>query len=207
MEQYDLIVAGGGLSGVAAAVARQERGHGCCSSKKNANLGGAASNCLINPFMKYSLKKKDATATRITNSSTADCSKRSRTGCVRRARSTRAICSQSRSTSNTWKKILEDLCEESGVELLYNTTVTAADVAEGNVQSVTVFNCSGFSKLTAKYYIDCTGGWRSVRCGGGVLPPGQGRGPSLPAMTLCFWISNVDMEQFRKDRTQHQRCI
>ena len=60
MEQYDLIVAGGGLSGVAAAVAAAREGTRVLLIEKNANLGGAASNCLINPFMKYSLKKKDA---------------------------------------------------------------------------------------------------------------------------------------------------
>ena len=60
MKKYDLIVAGGGLSGVAAGVCAAREGAKTLIVEKNANLGGAASNCLINPFMKYSLKKKDA---------------------------------------------------------------------------------------------------------------------------------------------------
>ena len=61
MKKYGLIVIGGGLSGVAAAVSAAREGVETLLIEKNASLGGAASNGLINPFMKYSLKKKTPT--------------------------------------------------------------------------------------------------------------------------------------------------
>ena len=67
MKKYDLIVAGGGLSGVAAGVCAAREGAKTLIIEKNANLGGAASNCLINPFMKYSLKRRMRRANRITS--------------------------------------------------------------------------------------------------------------------------------------------
>ena len=200
MEQYDLIVAGGGLSGVAAAVAAAREGMRVLLIEKNANLGGAASNCLINPFMKYSLKKKDADGSPYYEQLNCGLFKE----ITDRLREAGAINESDMFAVafniEYMKKILEDLCEESGVELLYNTTVTAADVAEGNIQSVTVFNCSGFCKLTAKYYIDCTGDGDLCVAAGASFRLGRDEDHLCQPMTLCFWISNVDMEQFRKDR-------
>ena len=52
MKQYDLIVAGGGFSGAAAAIAAR-RGMNVLLIEKGNCFGGAAVNCLVNPFMYY----------------------------------------------------------------------------------------------------------------------------------------------------------
>ena len=49
--KYDLIVVGGGFSGVAAAVAAARQGANALIIEHGGALGGAAVNCLINPFM------------------------------------------------------------------------------------------------------------------------------------------------------------
>ena len=56
MKEYDLIVVGGGLSGVAAGVCAAREGAKTLIIEKNSNLGGAAGNCLINPHLEYSLE-------------------------------------------------------------------------------------------------------------------------------------------------------
>ena len=53
MKQYDLIVAGGGFSGAAAAIAAARRGMNVLLIEKGNCFGGAAVNCLVNPFMYY----------------------------------------------------------------------------------------------------------------------------------------------------------
>ena len=53
MKQCDLIVAGGGFSGAAAAIAAARRGMNVLLIKKGNCFGGAAVNCLVNPFMYY----------------------------------------------------------------------------------------------------------------------------------------------------------
>ena len=50
---YDVIVAGGGFSGVAAAIAAAREGMSVLLIEKSNCLGGAAANCLVNPFMPY----------------------------------------------------------------------------------------------------------------------------------------------------------
>ena len=51
--KYNLIVAGGGLTGVAAAVSAAREGLKVLLVEKSGCLGGAISNCLVYPFMKY----------------------------------------------------------------------------------------------------------------------------------------------------------
>ena len=200
MNKFDLIVAGGGLSGVAAAVAAAREGLHVLIVEKNSNLGGAASNCLINPFMKYSLQKKDARGEVFYEQLNCGIFKE----VVDRLRRAGAL-----NESNMFnvafnieymKMILEDLCEENGVDLLYQTTVTGADVRDGVVRSVRVFNKNGFSDLYAEYFLDCTGDGDLSVMAGAPFRLGREEDHLCQPMTLCFWVSNVDMEQFAKDR-------
>ena len=53
MKRYHLVVIGGGFSGVAAALAAARAGADVLIVEKSNCLGGAAVNCLVNPFMPY----------------------------------------------------------------------------------------------------------------------------------------------------------
>ena len=54
MKKYDVVVVGGGFAGVAAALAARRTGAEVLIVEKNGCLGGAATECLVNPFMPYS---------------------------------------------------------------------------------------------------------------------------------------------------------
>ena len=53
MKKYDVAVIGGGFSGVAAAISVARGGASVILAEKSNCLGGAACNCLVNPFMCY----------------------------------------------------------------------------------------------------------------------------------------------------------
>ena len=55
MKHYDLIVAGGGLTGVAASVAAARGGLSVLLIERSGCLGGAMSTNLVYPFMKLGL--------------------------------------------------------------------------------------------------------------------------------------------------------
>jgi len=57
--KYDAIVVGGGLTGVAAAVAAARGGLSVLLIERDGCLGGAMANGLVYPFMKYWLKQED----------------------------------------------------------------------------------------------------------------------------------------------------
>ena len=56
MKKYDIAVIGGGFAGVAAALAAAREGARVIIIEKSNCLGGAAVNCLVNPFMPYSTR-------------------------------------------------------------------------------------------------------------------------------------------------------
>ena len=53
MKKYDLIVTGGGLTGVAASVAAAREGLSVLLVEQSGALGGAINNNLVYPFMRY----------------------------------------------------------------------------------------------------------------------------------------------------------
>ena len=59
MKKYDLIVVGGGLSGVSASVAAARGGLSVLLIEKSGTLGGAMSNSLVYPFMPFWTNDKE----------------------------------------------------------------------------------------------------------------------------------------------------
>ena len=57
MEHYDLIVAGGGFAGTAAAIEAARSGLQVLLVEQSNCLGGAASNCLVFPYMNWYLMR------------------------------------------------------------------------------------------------------------------------------------------------------
>ena len=53
MNCYDVVVCGGGFAGVSAAIAASRKGAKVLLIDANNCLGGAAGECLVNPFMPY----------------------------------------------------------------------------------------------------------------------------------------------------------
>ena len=56
MKKYDVIVVGGGFAGCAAAIAAARNGCEVLVIEQAGALGGAANNCLVNPFMRNATK-------------------------------------------------------------------------------------------------------------------------------------------------------
>ncbi|MCC6049452.1 MAG: FAD-dependent oxidoreductase, partial [Thermofilum sp.] len=51
--RYDVVVAGGGVAGVAAAVSAARAGASVCVIESGGSLGGTATQALVTPFMKW----------------------------------------------------------------------------------------------------------------------------------------------------------
>jgi len=52
-DNYDVIVVGGGFAGACTAMEAADHGLRVLLIDKNNCMGGAAANCLVNPFMNY----------------------------------------------------------------------------------------------------------------------------------------------------------
>ena len=99
------------------------------------------------------------------------------------------------------KLVLEQMAEESGIQLLYHTFFCDSLVEDGRVVGGIIQNKSGRQAVLAKRVIDCTGDGDVAAKAGCAYDVGNEDGLCQP-VTLMFTIGGVDYDrvcQFRKD--------
>ena len=92
------------------------------------------------------------------------------------------------------------MCIESGVVLLFNTTVTDVRVEDGRIVSLSALGKSKKLELVADNYIDATGDGELSMMAGCEYKLGRAADSLCQPMTLCFRMSGVDVEEYRKLR-------
>lgn len=194
--KYDLIVAGGGFAGVAAALSASREGLNVLLFDKNNCLGGAAAGCLVNPFMPYWTTTEDKEQIFLSRGIFSEI--------TQKIKETNVLIGNMTFNEEYLKLILNRLLIEAGVTLLYNSYLIDATTDDKHVKSITVANKSGKQTYYAEYFIDATGdGDLSVLCG---CPYHLGREKDnlCQPMTLCFRVANVDSEKFEEERNDIQ---
>ena len=148
-KKYDLIVVGGGFSGIAAAIEAAREKLSVLIVEKYNCLGGAAMNCLILPFMPRTTTvddKKISLAGGIFEEVIAELKKlggSDETGFY--------------FDEEILKLVLNRMCIENGVELLFNTTITEVKTENGVIKSVVGWGKSDKVELFADNFVDATG--------------------------------------------------
>lgn len=159
--RYDLVVAGGGVAGVAAALAGARRGLRTALVEKTVWFGGLATSGLIYIYLPLC----DGNGTQVTFGISEEMLKRSleygpgeippgwrRERNAAEARRYRVIFSPA-----SFVLSLDKMLEEAGVELWLDTVVTGATVEDGRLSAVSVANKSGCGELRAACFVDATG--------------------------------------------------
>ncbi len=145
-EKYDLIVTGGGTSGVAAAVSAAKNGLKVLLIEKNSFLGGTMTGGLVTPMMKNLEQDKISFMNEILE---------------RLAKTGDSINYEGNNPGwfnpEIMKCVLDDICQENQVDVLFDTIVISADSFGNKVESIECFNKSGRLYFGAKYFVDATG--------------------------------------------------
>jgi hypothetical protein len=83
--------------------------------------------------------------------------------------------------------VLQELAERTGVDLLFATDVVGASVKDGQVQSVHIHNRSLLQSIVGKQFVDATGdGILSRHAGARTLPPDIEHPQSIPPSHMLF---------------------
>lgn len=184
-EQYDIIVAGAGPAGIAAAAAAGREGKKVLLIEASGQLGGMATTGLVPAWTPYS------DGVRIIYGGLSE----------RIFKETKAKMPHIDKDRVDWvaidyealKENYANLLKETGVEVLYHTTV--CDVVmkdERNIDSVVVANKSGICAYSAPVFIDCTGDADIYAFADGEFEVGE-NGDLQPG-TMCFILTNIDEE-------------
>ena len=197
MKKYNLIVAGGGLSGVAAAVSAARQGLQVLLIEKEGCLGGAMSNCLVYPFMKYWSGKRGDKDFRYLSAGIF-------TEMRERQKKYEFTSSDSDFKPEYFKLVLDDMVTEAGVDVLFHSTVFSASTQGGQVKSVQVLTKSGVLEFESEFFVDATGDGELLALVGCDYQLGRESDGLCQPMTTCFRLSGVDLEQFKKDKPMLQ---
>ena len=190
MQKYDLIVAGGGFAGVAAALSAAQEGCKVLLLEKGNSLGGAATNCLVNPFMQYwttiDAKRVDLSA-----------------GVFKeihdRLKASNALRGES-FLEEELKFILNDMMREVGVDVLFHSYVSSVEKNDNCIHCIRAATISGMIELDSTYYIDATGDAQVAYLADCPTVLGRESDHLCQPMTLCFRLGNVDVESFLASR-------
>ncbi|WP_059053398.1 FAD-dependent oxidoreductase [Paenibacillus senegalimassiliensis] len=195
MEALDVIVVGGGISGVMAAVAAAKSGAKTLIVESQGYLGGTLTANGVGPMMTFHAGEKLAIQG-LTNE-LIERLKRIGKSPGHIFDTVGFTYSVTPFDAEALKVELESMILENGGQILYHTMLAEVHTEDQRITEITVCNKSGLSKLAAKVFIDATGdGDLSVRAGAAFTKGRESDGAMQP-MTLKMKMINVDIAKVK----------
>ncbi|MDD4796313.1 MAG: FAD-dependent oxidoreductase [Eubacteriales bacterium] len=194
---YDVVVVGGGLAGVAAAIAAAREGLSALIVEKYGFLGGMAVSGLVNPFMPYwqfdeqrrKLHDKPVNAglfKLITD----------------RLAQMGAFDTVGKMTFHEeyLKLVLDRLCREYGVKVLFHSQMTGVGRDGNRIERIAVSNKAGTRDYKAKVFVDASGDADLTAFAGFETKLGRDEDGLCQPMTLCFRVANVNCAKWDRKK-------
>lgn len=180
--KYDVIVIGGGMGGVAAAIEAASHGAKTLIVEQSGQFGGVGTNALITSFSQKPLP------------GTPEPTFVERILLHMRAEGTASKTTRAFSAEHL-VLLLDQWVLESGAQPLFFTSMIDVEAQDGFVQKVLLHNKSGLFEATAQIYIDSTGDGDLCFAAGASFEQGDGQTRHGQPMTLAFYLSNVNEEK------------
>ena len=181
--EADVVVAGGGASGVAAAVAAARMGKSVLLAEAGGALGGVGTSGLVPAFAPF-----DDGVNVLCGGIGME---------IRRQVSVHVP------TNTYWtpidaeelKRTYDKVTMDAGVKVLFFTTVCDVLAADGHIEGVVLTSKTGLYAVKAKVFVDCTGDGTLNALGGGAFEIGNEEGKTMPP-TLCSQWAGVDRDAY-----------
>ena len=185
MKAYDLIVVGGGISGVAAAVGAAREGMSVLLIEKTGVLGGAMSNSLVFPFMRHTIEV-DGETKALSGGIFAQMKERH--------------TAYGDTSWETYKLVFDDMLKEAGVEILFHSCVFEVACEGRSLRELRVATKAGTLTLHADFFIDATGDGELFALAGCDHQVGRESDGYCQPMTTCFRIAGADVTRFYREK-------
>lgn len=192
---YDLIVAGGGVSGTVSAISAARNGAKVLIVEKNGYLGGALTACGVGPMMTFHAGEKQVI---LGIGEEIVQNLKSKGYSPGHIRDTTNYISYLTPFSNEGMKItLDEMVSEAGCEVLYHSFITDVEFEGDELKSLYICNKDGLTSYKGKVFIDATGdadiaNFSKVPC---IL--GRESDGAMQPMTMNMKLYNVDSEELR----------
>ncbi len=176
-----VLVAGGGPAGIAAAVAAARRGAGTVLIERYGFLGGMATAGLVNPFMPWYVGRKPLVAGIF----------REMLDRMKAAGGFGARRAPQAFDPEVLKLAADQICQEAGVQVRLHTLVADVDVEGQRIRRLWSDSKSGREEWTAQVFVDCTGDADLAFRAGVSCEEGREGDHLTQPMTLNFRMAGV----------------
>lgn len=205
-ETYDVLVAGGGLAGIAAAIASARSGAKTVLIEKGGWLGGLGVTGAtgLHSFFNVFAAHPGAGRMRLAAGIAQELVDRVQAmggglGHVLMERGGDFVSMLTPVEPETFKLAAARTCLEAGVKLLLHTTVDEVRATAGHVEGVVVWNKAGRSLIRARQYIDCTGDGDLAAYAGTPFEHFKAGDPGSYNAGFTFRLCNVDLAALEAD--------
>ncbi len=181
--RYDMIVCGGGTAGVAAAVTAARNGAEVLLIERGSCLGGVLTQGNVSYIM--DLNGKQGFALEVVE----------RLISVGAAKEVAAHVDLDPEMA---KYVLEDMCLEAGVRLLYYTEIVGVEKDKSSVEGIRTYSKSGFQTYSADIFIDCTGDGDVCAMAGCEFDMGDEENGICQPMSFVSIVGGVKLEDIRE---------
>ena len=185
------------LTGVAAAVSAAREGVKTLLVESSGCLGGAMSVNLVYPFMRYWTKDPQSGELKYLSDGIF-------TEMCDRQMQYIPPMSNTRFNPDSFQLVLDAMCVEAGVEVLFHASLCGANVEGRKIVSVLLATKAGLMEVTADSFVDATGDGDLFAFAGCDFQLGRERDGLCQPMTTIFRMSNVDCEAYKADRPRLQ---
>ncbi len=190
-KSYDIAVVGGGPGGLPAALAAARRGHRVILVERNAFLGGAATSGLgILGFLdKEGKQALGGIAEEIVMRLKAMHGALGHYRCP-------VHNSISSISPECFKIVAVEMCQESGVDILFNNELVDVQVKNNRVSKIAVYGKCVRTEISAQVFIDATGDGDLAYMAGAEYISGQDETGIMQPSTLMFTVTNYNLDTF-----------
>ncbi len=182
--ESEIVVCGGGTAGSFAAKAAADMGKEVLVVEQLGSMGGLCTNGLVSPVMHTHIEQNP------------QCSYIANIVRDKLLELGATVGNGANFDPLILKSVLEEMCVEAGVKLLYYTFIADVITEDNKVTAIVVANKNGLGIIKGKIFIDGTGdGDVCVRAGAGYTKGNPDTGKNQP-VSLRYMVSNVDFEAF-----------
>lgn len=193
--EVDVLVIGGGASGIAAAIAAAKGGARTMLVEQRGFLGGMGTVALVPAFCPFTDKRKP-----IIRGLGLELMERMKQACYPEFREEyEEMLDWVPIDPEVLKRVYDDAILESGVTPLFHTFVYDVVLSEDQrtVEGVIVVNKTGRSFIPCRYIIDCSGDGDIAALAGVPFQKGGEEGELQPG-SMCYLLANVDRPRFNR---------
>ncbi len=188
---YDIIVAGGGPAGLAAAVGAARCGSKVLLIEKNGYIGGMGTinGAICGLYTSSKNKKLEQLVQGFAGEFYEEMKKKNGVAIPYPFGDTNIVVHD----HLVWREVADELLEKAGVEVIFHTIVTDVIKFENEIKGIVIENKAGRMEIFAKRFIDCTGdGDVAVKAG---VPYTIGKNGNIQYATMIFRMGNVDVKK------------